>query len=196
MPHDTGNPWTVLTTKPMYENPWMKVVEYDVLKPNGKPGIYGVMHTKSVATGIVPIDDDGCVILVGQYRFALHQYSWEIPEGGGRKDVDPLISAQRELEEETGQMARHWLPILHMSLSNSITDEVAYGFLAWGLEQGTADPDDTEVLQLRRVPFAEAYDMVRRGTITDAIAVACLMKVRLLALEGELPEDVTRLILG
>lgn len=196
MPHKTGNPWTVLTTKPIYENPWMKVVEHDVLNPNGKPGIYGVMHAQHLATGIVPIDHEGCLTLVGQYRFPLKQYSWEIPEGGGKQGVEPLLSAQRELAEETGQTARHWLPILTLHLSNSITDEIAYSYLAWGIEQGTAMPDDTEVLQLRRVPFAEAYDMVKRGAITDAIAVASLLRVRLLALDGELPEDVTRLILG
>ncbi|MFC5314124.1 NUDIX domain-containing protein [Azospirillum rugosum] len=192
----TGNPWTVLNTKPIYENPWMKVVEHDVLTPKGSPGIYGVMHAQHLATGIVPIDDQGCVTLVGQYRFPLKQYSWEIPEGGGKKGVDPLLSAQRELVEETGQTARHWLPILTLHLSNSITDETAYCFLAWGLEQGAPCPDDTEVLQLRRVPFGEAYAMAKNGGITDAIAVASLLRVRLLALDGDLPEDVTRLILG
>lgn len=195
MPHKTGNPWTVLTTKPIYENPWIKVVEHDVLTPKGNPGIYGVMHVQHLATGIVPIDDQGCVTLVGQYRFPLKTYSWEIPEGGGKHGVDPLLSAQRELVEETGQTARHWLPILTMHLSNSITDETAHSFLAWGLEQGAACPDETEVLQLRRVPFGEAYAMAKNGGITDAIAVASLLRVRLLALEGDLPEDVARLIL-
>nr|WP_246499654.1 NUDIX hydrolase [Azospirillum soli] len=196
VPHKTGNPWTILTTKPIYENPWMKVVEHDVLNPKGNPGIYGVMHAQHLATGVVPIDDDGCITLVGQYRFPLGQYSWEIPEGGGKKGVDPLVSVQRELLEETGQTARHWLPILTLHLSNSITDETAYCYLAWGLEHGEAEPEETEELQLRRVPFAEAYAMAMRGDITDAIAVASLLKVRLMALEGELPEDVTKLILG
>ncbi len=196
MPHKTGNPWTVLTTKPIYENPWMRVVEHDVLTPLGNPGIYGVMHAQNLATGVVPIDDRGCVTLVGQYRFPLQQYSWEIPEGGGKKGVDPVESARRELLEEAGQTARHWLPILTMHLSNSITDEVAHCYLAWGIEQGVAEPEETEVLQLRHVPFSEAYAMVKRGEITDAIAVASLLKVRLMAQDGELPEDVTRLILG
>ena len=174
----------------------MKVVEHDVLNPKGNPGIYGVMHAQHLATGVVPIDDEGCITLVGQYRFPLGQYSWEIPEGGGKKGVDPLVSVQRELLEETGQTARHWLPILTLHLSNSITDETAYCYLAWGLEHGEAEPEETEELQLRRVPFAEAYAMAMRGDITDAIAVASLLKVRLMALEGELPDDVTRLILG
>lgn len=195
MPEKTGNPWTVLCTKPIYENPWIRVVEHDVLNPKGKPGIYGVVHLQHIATGIVPIDRDGCTTLVGQYRFALKQYSWEIPEGGGKPGVSPLESAQRELLEETGLTARHWHPLLTAHLSNSITDEIAHSFLAWELEQGIAEPEDTEDLQIRRVPFREAYEMTMRGAITDAITVASLMKARLLALEGALPETVARLIL-
>jgi 8-oxo-dGTP pyrophosphatase MutT (NUDIX family) len=195
VPHRTRNPWTIVSTRPIYENPWMRVVEHQVLNPKGKPGIYGVMHAQNLAVGIVPIDEEGCVTLVGQYRFPLELYSWEIPEGGADKDVPLVESAKRELSEETGLTARHWLPILTLHLSNSITDETAYGFLAWGLEQGVATPEETEELQLRRVPFAEALSMAMRGDITDAIAVACLMKVRLMAQEGALPEDVSRLIL-
>ena len=152
MPHDTGNPWTVLDTRQVYENPWMRVVHHEVLTPKGTPGIYGVMSPRNLATGIVPIDAEGCTTLVGQYRFPLGQYSWEI---------------RRELEEETGLTARHWLPILTMHLSTCLTDEVSYSYLAWGLEQGAASPDETEELQLRRVPFAGAYAMAMRGDITD-----------------------------
>lgn len=195
MPNKTGNPWTILCTKPIYENPWIRVVEHDVLTPKGKPGIYGVVHLQNIATGVIPIDQDGCTTLVGQYRFPLKGYSWEIPEGGGKHGVEPLESAQRELAEETGLVARRWLPLLTMHLSNSITDEVAHTFLAWDLDQGIAEPDDTEELQLRRVPFREAYDMAMRGDITDAMAIASLMKARLLALEGALPDDLAKLLL-
>ncbi|SMH54527.1 NUDIX domain-containing protein [Azospirillum agricola] len=194
MPHDTGNPWTVLTSTTKYENAWIEVIEHKVLTPKGNPGIYGVVRPRSLATGVVPIDDDGNVTLVGQYRFPLERYSWEIPEGGGAKGVDPQESAARELLEETGQTARHWLPLMTLHLSNCITDEVAYTFLAWGLEQGDACPDDTEVLATRRVPFAEAVAMAMRGEITDSMAVASLFKVRLMAAEGLLPADVARLI--
>lgn len=195
MPDKTGNPWTILLTKPIYENPWVRVVEHDVLNPKGKPGIYGVVHIRHIATGVIPIDADGCTTLVGQYRFPLKQYSWEIPEGGGKPDVPPLESAQRELLEETGLTARRWHPLLTMHLSNSITDEVAHTFLAWELEQGMAEPEDTEELALRRVPFAEAYAMAMRGEITDSMAVASLLKARLLALDGALPADLAALLL-
>lgn len=195
MPDKTGNPWTILCSKPIYENPWIRVVEHDVLNPKGKPGIYGVVHLQNIATGIIPIDSDGCTTLVGQYRFALKEYSWEIPEGGGKPGIPPLESAQRELAEETGLIARHWLPLLTLHLSNSITDEVAHSFLAWDLEQGLAEPEDTEDLQLRRVHFREAYEMAMRGDITDAIAVASLLKARILALEGALPETLAKAML-
>lgn len=194
MPQESGNPWTVLSSTTMYENPWMEVVEHKVLTPKGKPGIYGVVSPRSVATGVVPIDDEGRVTLVGQYRFPLERYSWEIPEGGGEKGVDPQASAARELREETGQTARHWMPLMTLHLSNCLTDEVAYTFLAWGLEQGAACPDDTEELAIRRVPFAEAVAMAMRGEITDSMAVASLFKLRLMAAEGQLPGDVARLI--
>ncbi|RUQ74224.1 NUDIX hydrolase [Azospirillum doebereinerae] len=202
VPHDTGNPgdnpegnpWTVLTSTMKYENPWIEVIEHTVLTPKGTPGIYGVVRPRSLATGVIPIDDEGNVTLVGQYRFPLEQYSWEIPEGGGEKGVDPQVSAARELLEETGQTARHWMPLMTLHLSNCITDEVAYTFLAWGLEQGAACPDDTEVLATRRVPFAEAVAMAMRGEITDSMAVASLFKLRLMADGGQLPDDVARLI--
>jgi len=194
-PNKTANPWTVLSTQPIYQNRWIRVVEHDVLNPAGKPGIYGVVHMQHIATGVLPIDADGCTTLVGQYRFPLGVYSWEIPEGGGALDEDPLEAVQRELAEETGLMARRWHPLLRMHLSNSVTDEVAHCFLAWDLEQGIAEPEETEDLQVRRVPFREAYDMAMRGDITDAMAVASLMKARLLALDGKLPKDVTALIL-
>jgi 8-oxo-dGTP pyrophosphatase MutT (NUDIX family) len=195
VPKDTGNPWTILASKPIYENNWMRIVEHDVLNPKGNPGIYSVMHAQNVAVGVVPIDANGCITLVGQFRFPLECYSWEIPEGGGQKGVESLESAKRELMEETGLSARHWLPIMTMHLSNSVTDETAHCFLAWGLEQGIATPEETEELQVRRIPFDEALAMAMRGEITDAITLACLMKVRLMAQAGALPDDVTSLIL-
>lgn len=194
MPHETGNPWTVLSSTTKYENAWMEVIEHKVLTPKGNPGIYGVVRPRSLATGVVPIDDEGRVTLVGQYRFPLEQYSWEIPEGGGEKGVDPQHSAARELLEETGQTARHWLPLMTLHLSNSLTDEVAHTFLAWGLEQGAACPDETEELAIRRVPFAEAVAMAMRGEITDSMAVASLLKAHMMAADGQLPDDLARLL--
>lgn len=192
----TGNPWTVLLSKPIYENPWLSLTEHDVLNPAGKPGIYGVVHMKHVATGILPIDRDGRTVLVGQYRFPLKEYSWEVPEGGGRPGVDPLESAQRELTEETGLTARQWRPLIRLHLSNSVTDEVAHGFLAWDLEEGMSTPDETEELQVRHVPFREAFAMAMDGRITDAMAVAMILKARLLAEAGDLPKEIARHLKG
>lgn len=196
MTDEQANPWTVLDTRQIYQNPWMRVVEHQVLTPAGKPGIYGVVHTQNLATGVVPLHDDGSVTLVGQYRFPLGLYSWEMPEGGGAPGVDPLVSAQRELVEETGLTARHWLPLQTLHLSNCITDETAYLYLAWELTQGADNPDETERLATRRVPFAAALDMAMNGTITDAMTVAALYKCRLMALAGQLPAPVIHMLRG
>jgi 8-oxo-dGTP pyrophosphatase MutT (NUDIX family) len=183
---DERNPWTVLSSRPIYDNPWISVVEHQVRTPAGTPGIYGVVSPKKLALGIVPFTNDGKILLVGQYRFALGAYSWEIPEGGGDKAM-PQESAARELKEETGYTAAHWQEFLRLHLSNSVSDETAIGFLAWDLTPGEAAPDETEVLTLKHVTFAEALDLVMGGTITDAITVASLLKVRALAAQGKLP---------
>jgi 8-oxo-dGTP pyrophosphatase MutT (NUDIX family) len=153
----------------VYDNPWISVTEHRVIKPSGGEGIYGVVHFKNRAIGVLPLDKEGYTWLVGQYRYTLNSYSWEIPEGGGRLDEEPLAAAQRELKEETGMEADEWHEILRMHLSNSVTDELAIVYLARGLRMGTAQPEDTEQLQVRRVPFEEAYRMVCAGEITDAI---------------------------
>lgn len=184
--HIMENPWTILGEKKVYDNKWIGVTEYDVLNPNGGKGIYGKIHFKSLAIGVVPLDEEGYTYLVGQYRFPLEAYSWEIPEGGGDMDVSPVESAQRELLEETGLIAREWTHILDMHLSNSVSDERSYVFLARGLEQREAMPEETEQLVIRRVPFDEAYQMVERGEITDSMAVAGILKVKLMLLQGQL----------
>ena len=140
----------------VYENAWIRVDHHEVLRPDGGPGIYGTVHFKLLATGVVPIDKDGNVILVGQYRFPLGAYSWEIPEGGGSRDVPALESAQRELREECGLVAKCWMEILGMDLSNSVSDEGGTMFLAWNLSEAPSQPDETEELQVARVPFWDA----------------------------------------
>jgi len=184
---DSQNPWTTLASAERYENPWIRVVEHQVLNPSGKPGIYGTVHFKNLALGVLPVDAEGHTYLVGQYRYPLGRYSWEIPEGGGRHDVDPLTSAKRELMEEVGLAASHWQEIIHLDLSNSVTDERAVCFLAWGLTQGDAQPDDTEKLAIRRLPVSEAIAMAVRGDITDAMSVAALLRFDVMALTGALP---------
>jgi len=153
----------------------------DVVTPAGSPGIYGVVHFKNKAIGIVPVDDEGFVYLVGQYRYPLDAYSWEIPEGGGPIGEDPLAAARRELKEETGLTAERWQQIGRVHTSNSVTDEEGLIFLAQGLTVGEAQPEETEELTLKRIPLAEAVDMVMRSEITDSIAVCgILMAARLL----------------
>jgi len=186
MHHPEENPWKITGEKLIYTNPWISVTEYQVVNPSGNPGIYGKVHFKNLAIGVIPLDDDMNTYLVGQYRFPLEQYSWEIPEGGGQLGIDPLESAKRELLEETGLKANNWTEIQRMHLSNSVSDELSIIYLARGLEQFEPEPEDTEQLIITKVPFDEAYRMVCDGEITDSAAVAGILKVKLLLLEGKL----------
>lgn len=190
-----GEPWRQLAERPIYDNPWMTVREYDVVAPTGQPALYGVVHFKNLALAILPLHEDGSVTLVGQSRFPHADFSWELPEGGGPLGVDPLESARRELREETGLEAAHWSPLGRFQLSNSITDEKAYGFLATGLSQGEAAPDETEQLSLTRVPFREALDAVLAGDIEDVLTVAILLRAYHMAREGSLPGALARAML-
>jgi 8-oxo-dGTP pyrophosphatase MutT (NUDIX family) len=180
------NPWTILGQRAVYDNKWIGVTEYQVLNPSGGEGIYGKVHFKSLAIGILPLDKDLNTWLVGQYRFPLDSYSWEIPEGGGDLLIEPEESARRELLEETGLVAHKWTWLQDLHLSNSVSDEKAILFLARDLEQREAMPEETEDLTVRKIPFAEAFEMVERGEITDAMAVAAIQKVQLMLLAGKL----------
>ncbi len=180
------NPWQTLDIQTVYENPWIQVTHRNVLNPNGNPGIYGVVHFKNLAIAIVPIDDEGYTWLVGQYRYTLESYSWEVPEGGGNFIDLPLLSAQRELHEETGINARTWLEIGEIHTSNSVTDERGLIFVAKDLSFGEANPEDTEQLEVRRVHLDEAVDMVLRGEITDGLAQVAILKTKLLIERGQI----------
>ena len=180
------NPWQVLEEKKIYENPWIKLTEFDVINPSGGKGIYGKVHFKAIAVGALALDEELNTYLVGQYRFPLDCYSWEIPEGGGAFGVDPVDSAKRELLEETGLMATDWTQIVEMHLSNSVSDEYSVIYLARGLKQGTASPEETEQLQVKKLPFEEVYQMVERGEITDSISVAAILKVKLMLIDGRI----------
>jgi 8-oxo-dGTP pyrophosphatase MutT (NUDIX family) len=173
------SPWRRLSRRTAYENPWIEVLHDEVIRPDGQPGIYGVVHFRSRAIGVVPIDAADRVLLVGQFRYTLDHYSWEIPEGGGGFDESPEEAARRELVEETGYNGGTWRELCRAALSNSVTDEVAILFVATGLEAGPASPEGTEQLQLRWVPFAEAMAMIARGEITDAMTILALQAVAL-----------------
>ena len=183
-PHDPfANPWTRLSRRKVYENPWIEVYHDDVLRPDGRPGVYGVVHYRNYAVGVVALDEQERVLLVGQYRYSLGRYSWEIPEGGAViGEEEPLDCARRELAEETGYAAREWRELLRSHLSNSVCDELGICFLATGLTPGVARPDGTELLQVRWVPFDEAYWMTVTGEITDSLTMLGLQRVALLRL--------------
>lgn len=176
----TDNPWLRHSRRVVYENAWIVVYHDDVRRPDGKPGIYGVVHYRNRAVGVVAVDDRDRVLLVGQYRYPLDEYSWEIPEGGAAEGEDLLEAAQRELVEETGYTAERWRQVLRAHLSNSVSDETAVCYLATDLRDGTARPEGTEQLQVRWVAFDEALAMVLDGRITDALSVLGLQRVALL----------------
>lgn len=170
------NPWKTLSTRPLYDNPWISVREDQVINPKGGKGIYGVVHFKNKAIGIIPVDEEGYTWLVGQYRYALEEYCWEIPMGGGPLAIDTLESAKRELQEETGFTAARWTMIARIHTSNSVTDEEGFVFLAEGLTPGETAPEETEDLVVRKVHLREAVAMVMDNRITDSISVGGLLK--------------------
>ncbi|NND91288.1 MAG: NUDIX hydrolase [Granulosicoccus sp.] len=176
--------WQTHAIDERYDNPWITVSHRRVTAPTGNPATYGLVHFKNTAIAVIPIDRDGHTWLVGQHRYTLDQYAWEIPEGGAPPGESPLGAARRELREETGITARRWTSLLKLYTSNSVTDELARAFVAQDLSFGDTQPDDTEVLALRRVPLDDAIALAMEGRITDGLSVAALLKVRLLLDQG------------
>jgi 8-oxo-dGTP pyrophosphatase MutT (NUDIX family) len=172
------NPWQTLSGELKYDNKWIQVTEYQVLNPAGGRGIYGKVHFKNQAIGIIAIDTELNTWLVGQFRYTLNAWSWEIPEGGGPMGEDPLDCAKRELREETGLQAKSWKQIIRLHTSNSVTDEEGFVFLAEDLEQGKNELEETEAdMEVWKLPLREALDMVTSGKITDSISVMAILMV-------------------
>ena len=178
------NPWKTLSVKQIFESPWISVSKHDVINPAGNAGEYSVVHFKNIAIGIIPLDIDFNTWIVGQYRYPIDKYSWEIPEGGGKLDLPPLESAKRELLEETGIVAEKWTTIQEMHLSNSVSDEYAIIYIAQGLTFQESQPEETEKLQVKKIHFDDLYQMVMRGEITDSMSVAAVLKTKILINEG------------
>ena len=172
------NPWKLVSSKVIYTNPWLTLREDQVIRPDGKPGIYGVVETR-IATGVIALTPDLEVYLVGQYRYPTNQYSWEIIEGGTDEGENPLDAIKRELREEAGLIASSWSelgPDLH--LSNCISSEVAKLYIAWELTETDAEPEGTEVLKVRKLPYKECLELVKRGEITDAMSVIAILRLQ------------------
>lgn len=172
--------WTTLDTKHLYENAWISLREDAVLNPNGGKGIYGVVHFKNLAIAVVPVDENGYTVLIGQHRYTLNEYSWEVPMGGGKIGLNPLESAKRELEEEAGLRADKWTCIAKVHTSNSVTDETGYIYLAENLSICPTAFDETELLELKKIHFSEVLQMCMTGQITDALSLCAVFKIALL----------------
>jgi 8-oxo-dGTP pyrophosphatase MutT (NUDIX family) len=190
-------PWTIHGERLAYENPWMRVREFDVARPDGAPGFYGVMEPRFRAVGVCPVFENGDTVLVGQHRFALDAFSWELPEGGGPKDADPLETAKRELAEETGYTAAHFRHLTSLDMSNSITNERADGYLAWGLTPGATAREGSEAdMEMKRLPLQSALAMAMSGEIRDAFTVVMLAAADHLARNDALDPALARAILS
>lgn len=193
---EDGDPWIVKGVERAFENDWFHIDACNVIHPDGAPGTYGVIRIRRVAVGVLPIDAEGFVHLVGQWRFPLRRYSWEMPEGGAEPGEDVLVCARRELGEETGLAAGRYEKILEMDLSNSLTDERAVIFLATELSQGEAAPEPTEVLRRRRAPFSDVLARVVDGRIRDSMSVAAVLAAHHMAVTGRLPAALAQAMLG
>lgn len=182
-PRKVGS-WTELEKREVYDNPWLRVTESQVLNPNGGKGIYGVVHFKNLAIGVIALDEEGNTWIVGQARFPFDgKYTWEIIEGGGPLENDPLESAKRELLEEAGLKAQSWEFLMEMDLSNSATTERALIYVAKGLSFHESNPEETEKLEVRRLPFEELYQMVIKGEVKDSLTVAGVLRLKLKLME-------------
>jgi len=184
--------WQSLSSQTVFENPWLRLERTEAIAPTGAKADYAVVRFQNLAVGVLPIFDNGDVVLVGQMRFAFDAYSFEMPEGGCDFDEPPLVGAQRELAEETGLQAHDWLEVLRLTTSNSVTDEMAICYVATGLSHGESKPDPTEVITTVRLPFKTALKSAIVGEITDALTVATLLRVNQMLHDGAFDQALTK----
>ncbi|MBU1385954.1 MAG: NUDIX hydrolase [Alphaproteobacteria bacterium] len=195
-PADRPPPWRNDGERLIYENAWLRLTGHPAVAPTGLQADYVVMRPKNLSVGVLPVHDDGAVTLVGQQRFALMNWSWEMPEGGAPFNEDPLDGARRELAEEAGLAAAVWREALRVEMSNSVTDERALSWIAWDLSPAPLDPDPTEVIRIARVPFADLLREIGRGAVRDMFTVATSLRAYHMAREGELPPELAKAMLA
>ena len=175
--NDENNPWKFISSKEIYKNPWLRLREDQVIRPDGEKGVYSVVETR-VATGVVAFDEDDNVIMVGQYRYPLDEYSWEIVEGGAEQDEVPLEAIKRELVEEAGIVASEWESLGgEIFLNDCISSERCFLFVARGLNSVGSHPEGTEVLKIKKIPFNEVLKMVLNGQIKDSMTIMAILLV-------------------
>ncbi len=180
------NPWKTISSETKYDNTWIRVIESKVINPAGNDGIYGVVHFKNKAIAIIPLDEDYNTWIVGQFRYTMNNYEWEVAEGGSPEGEDPVEGAKRELLEEVGLEASSFEMILSMQLSNSVSDEISFTYVAKGLKYIGNSPEETEELHVRKLPFEEVFQMAMRGEIRDGLSVASILKLKILIDEGKI----------
>jgi 8-oxo-dGTP pyrophosphatase MutT (NUDIX family) len=187
-----SNPWETLSSQRFYESRYVDVYQDEVRHRSGKVHSYTALRFRIYGIAVLPIFEDGSTYLIGQYRYVSQRYTWELPRGSGSKATEPIETAKRELQEETGTHAGQWLEVARLMVSPGITDELAPCFAAWDLEHGTAHPDPQEDLSIRRLPFRDAVAECLNGAICDGPSVATILAVHTRAIQGNLPEDLLR----
>ena len=190
------DPFTLVSSKIAYENPWIKVEHQDVIRPDGNAGIYGIVRFKNRAVAVLPIEANGDVWLVGQWRRPLNAWSWEVPEGGVPFDEDLETGARRELEEEAGLIAGTLIKVLEFDVSNSVCDEIGFSYIAYDLTVGVVSPDPTEVLSLRRLHFTSLLKEIDQGLIRDVPTLVTVMRAHQLAVTNRLPATLCGVMLA
>jgi 8-oxo-dGTP pyrophosphatase MutT (NUDIX family) len=197
MHNSENDPWTWTSQALAYENPWITVEERRGLTPTGTPAFYGIVRFQRLAVGVLPIEADGTVHLVGQWRVPLNRYEWEMPEGGAEPgETGGIETAHREMAEEAGLACTNLVEVLRMDLSNSVTDEQAICYIATGLSRVPMAPDETEVLAHRQIPFMQALDEALVGQIRDSLTVATLLRAHHMAITGALDSDLAKAMLA